>query len=800
MRKKYYHLLSLAVLPLVAGCTVDEQIERTDGKVPIHMTVAVDDITRAADGLHDGNFASGETFYVYFDGDASTVDHATYTTKDASGNTNLGTGSTQPYFKAGETSVTAYAYFPSSVTNNSTLFTVEQVQDQTETGTANYNKSDLMYAEPVTVTKSSTSNTAEGSLSFTHRMAKIKVVAKASGSGVTKIKAVRIIGGSRTINITTPKTCTLGTTLENPNSTSSYVTMYDNATGEATVTCAAVLPPQSLSGDFLQVETDAGTATYAITKSIASNNCYTLELNITAAAINTRTTIADWNSVNVRTINHASVLDLSTLTADKTITENTILTGTTDKNITIAPDVYVVLKNATISTRLQCTGSADIALSGINSIPKGITPGPSGHTLNLSGDGSLTINNVDNSNSGIGATNANACGDITINSGSYTITASYLGAGIGASGTKTCGDIIINGGTITTTGGIDAAGIGGGNASCGSIEINGGDIKATGRTDAAGIGAGCDGNCENISIFGGEIISNATGGGAGIGSGNSGKCNDIIIYGGIIEASGGCGIGTGTYLGSHTIGNIEIMGGSISAIGNSCAGIGSGGDCGCGNITIGENIIKVVASKRSSYSLNHIGKGCSESSCGAVIVHSSLYDTGEGGTERIITLVHPYKVPTTLSELNATITSGFDCSLLIGKIIASDGSLHNNVSSATSAGKTASAMIAYIGNMNNGNGAYSTTYNHGLAIALTDVSNTSGDEGTNYFGTESAPVACMNYKRARPTNSSSWMLPNIYQWERILIACGSSATYISSVAEGGQYSFGYGNLRTYLTN
>ena len=162
--------------------------------------------------------------------------------------------------------------------------------------------------------------------------------------------------------------------------------------------------------------------------------------------------------------------------------------------------------------------------------------------------------------------------------------------------------------------------------------------------------------------------------------------------------------------------------------------------------------------------------------------------------------MHPYKVPTTLSELNATITSGFDCSLLIGKIIASDGSLHNNVSSATSAGKTASAMIAYIGNMNNGNEAYSTTYNHGLAIALTDVSNTSGDEGTNYFGTESAPVACMNYKRARPTNSSSWMLPNIYQWERILIACGSSATYISSVAEGGQYSFGYGNLRTYLTN
>ena len=296
MSIRYHHLLSLAVLSLLAGCTVDEQIERTDGKVPIHMTVAVDDITRAADGLHNGNFASGETFYVYFDANKTTVDHAKYTTEDDAGNTSLGSGSTQPYFKAGESSVTAYAYFPSAVTNTTGTFTVEQLQNDD----ANYKKSDLMYA--TTTVSKGTSNTAEGSLSFTHRMAKILVTANI-GTGVTNIQSIRIIGGYRTINIATPSTCTLGSTLSDANSTSTYITMY-SGTSTSTVNCAALIPPQSISGNFLQIVTDIGTATYSLAteKSFTSAYSYQLTITVNAAAVGTTTSISGWTGTGSVTV------------------------------------------------------------------------------------------------------------------------------------------------------------------------------------------------------------------------------------------------------------------------------------------------------------------------------------------------------------------------------------------------------------------------------------------------------------------------------------------------------------------
>ena len=140
----------------------------------------------------------------------------------------------------------------------------------------------------------------------------------------------------------------------------------------------------------------------------------------------------------------------------------------------------------------------------------------------------------------------------------------------------------------------------------------------------------------------------------------------------------------------------------------------------------------------------------------------------------------------------------------IGKVICSNGHIHSNVSDVTCGG-SASAMIAYVGNQNNanGNGAYSSTYNHGLAIALADVINTSGNlqtaaSHTNYLTWENAKTACSSFKGSKPSGVT-WMLPSAYQWERMLIGCGSTATYVAYSSQSFG-SFSYGNFRTKLTS
>ena len=139
----------------------------------------------------------------------------------------------------------------------------------------------------------------------------------------------------------------------------------------------------------------------------------------------------------------------------------------------------------------------------------------------------------------------------------------------------------------------------------------------------------------------------------------------------------------------------------------------------------------------------------------------------------------------------------------IGKVICSNGHIHSNVSDVTCGG-SASAMIAYVGNQNNasGDGAYSSTCNHGLAIALADVINTSGDpqttaSHTNYMSWEDASTACSKYKGSKPSGVT-WMLPSAYQWERMFNGCGGTTTYTSSLSSS--MSFSFGNFSTKLTN
>ena len=195
--------------------------------------------------------------------------------------------------------------------------------------------------------------------------------------------------------------------------------------------------------------------------------------------------------------------DLSALTDEYTAKDGETLTGTLGEKVklNVAAGAKVTLSDVTINgtkdsyciwSGINCQGDATIVLVGNNTV-MGSHNGagihvPTGSTLTIEGDGSLTAGTRD------------------------------WGAGIGAGySTHPCGNIVIKGGTITATGGERFAGIGGGDQSdtCGDITINGGTVIATGGKYAAGIGTGWGSNsshskCGNITIGSGvtKVVAN----------------------------------------------------------------------------------------------------------------------------------------------------------------------------------------------------------------------------------------------------------------------------------------------------
>ena len=138
---------------------------------------------------------------------------------------------------------------------------------------------------------------------------------------------------------------------------------------------------------------------------------------------------------------------------------------------------------------------------------------------------------------------------------------------------------------------------------------------------------------------------------------------------------------------------------------------------------------------------------------------------------------------TTLSMLKDAFDFGIDCSGYIGKVIGADGGLYSTVAEATEAGTTASAMIAYVGSVSTIDG-----YAHGLAIALTDVANTSGDEGTGAMNWSDAITAGSAYSRQRPSSVSNWSLISRNQYQLMVDCSGGGDRYVfhnTIVACGG---------------
>ncbi len=332
MRKTAFIYLPI-LATMLTGCMTEvidtspkkEDIGLTAGPVPISLTTAVevqqegnDDGSKTgtrttSTALQSTQFASGETIYVYFPtnvtvGTTTSESSTTYQTTNASGAT---TPATQPYMNSNIQTADIHAYYPSSHRQDATTFSVQTDQ----TGDANYKASDLMYAT-TSVTKTAAA-TVTGSLTFSHRMAKIIVTATAdTGKGVSAVTKVRIIGGYRTATIATPLSCAMKTDdgFSNQLSTSSAITLYDNSTGAASVSCAGLIPPQTIAAGtaFLEVTVNTaggltGTATYSISaggKTLATGNAYTCTLSINLSSIGTTTDITNWGNGGSTSLNN----------------------------------------------------------------------------------------------------------------------------------------------------------------------------------------------------------------------------------------------------------------------------------------------------------------------------------------------------------------------------------------------------------------------------------------------------------------------------------------------------------------
>lgn len=191
---------------------------------------------------------------------------------------------------------------------------------------------------------------------------------------------------------------------------------------------------------------------------------------------------------------------LNDLKADYTIENGRVVGGILGNNVkvSIANGATVTFRNVSINANgdwtsgdyagITCLGNATIVLeAGTTNTVKGFAPDysgifvPSGHTLTISGSGTLTASNNNGYGAGIGGGNDIPCGNIVMEGGTIQATGGTWAAGIGSGNNGSCGNITIKNTvtSVTATKGSDAPysiGVNGG--SCGTVTIGG---KVTGQ-------------------------------------------------------------------------------------------------------------------------------------------------------------------------------------------------------------------------------------------------------------------------------------------------------------------------------
>ena len=794
--------LALCAAAVMFSSCINDVIQQEEQRVPVRAATARIDggtrgawtrafsdplsfaPTRATDDLYTSQFDGGETIELYLDNSGNAT-NSTYTVSTTDHST-LSGGNL--YYPSGtEGSVTLYGVYPSGSTSSHTVL-------YNQTSDANYKASDLMYASTVVnlANKASTQ-----SLSFGHQLIKLKlnIVKDAAVSQVTQVKMKNV---KRTVTVTanaadmtpssTPTTATDGS--------GDNILIFSGTSTAANTTYAVVFPAQSWNAqDFIEITADGSTATYQLTRSSWTAGCeYELTLNLGLLNLSNTVSITDWNDGSSCTV---SPVSSSGGTLEIAPIGNQRYTGSAiETSLTVTCSGSSVSSSDYTATWYNNTniGTATVVVVGKNSYAQQV----GFRSFNIiSGDGSISY----------AATTVNKTyGDAAFTNelakvGDGTVTYSCSPAGV-ATVNETTGEVtIVGNGTTTITATVANSANYTYAVNTASYTLNVGTKSIT--STATGYTGTYDGNEHTITVSVTDPASGYT-----------------VKYG---ETEGSYTLnssptlttpGTKTVYYQITAENYTTKTGNATiTINNANASLTAAPTArtltytgsaqalvNAGTASHGTVYYQMTATNNQPANTSGFSSNIPTATTSGTyyvwyyVQGDTYYNSTSIAGPVTVTIKPPY------TELSAATSSD------VGKVICSNGHIHTTVSAVTCGG-TASAMIAYVGSNNNaaGSGAYSSTLNHGLAIALTDVINTSGDKQTaashnNYMTWANASTACSNYKGAKPSGVT-WQLPTAYQWERMLIGCGSSASFISSESSfsTSSNSFGYGNFRTKLT-
>ena len=282
-----YAIAGIAVWGL-ASCSSSDNMhpEQTDGRVPVELTNnIIGAVTRAATTLNESALTTGDITVRTSEAYATAY---TYT----AGAEGAMTSTAPAYYPAGGASIDIVAYSPANANNGtSETFTVSADQSSDDA----YIASDLLWA------KAENKNSASGAvnIAFAHKMAKI-IVNVTAGNGISTIQSITLKNIKRQC------------TFDYASGAVSDVAEVSGATDVAVTTGgttassmgAACIPAQALIGDFIEITTDKGTATYRLSsaKPVSAGNYYTINLTLNLAAVGTTNTIEAWSdygSVNI---------------------------------------------------------------------------------------------------------------------------------------------------------------------------------------------------------------------------------------------------------------------------------------------------------------------------------------------------------------------------------------------------------------------------------------------------------------------------------------------------------------------
>ena len=367
-RNKLIRLFALLPLATVLTMCTDDMAERGLGygeaHTPIALNVAFDQSekadTRADDGLQNTGFLPTYQFLRLFadQNDDNYTQYETTYKPTAATTIAVQSGAAVPYFKAGGTAVNVYGWYPALDNNKS--FTVQDDQSTQD----NYVKSDLLLANKVQSTRNlSTGVVTPATLTFSHVMSKI-VLNVTAGDGVT-VNNVRLAGVKKTvaINDATKTDLTLGSASGDAGEVTVHSTSFTSSSGKQTM--AAVIPPQSVSGDFIKVNVAVGGSSRDVTfalgeaKTLATNQTYTLTLTVNKQNIGATLTITNWAASST-----AANIEPSTegggglLSLDSNIFDTTYSTTSPTLNVTATTDCSSVQATSTN------TGVATVSFSG----------------------------------------------------------------------------------------------------------------------------------------------------------------------------------------------------------------------------------------------------------------------------------------------------------------------------------------------------------------------------------------------------------------------------------------------------